>query len=230
MSEKKSTPENAAKPGDKAPEAQASVRGEVLWTTKLERASSNIHTQIQEVLKAILSGDFPTRTMSMVFLVSSGLLIFVVTIGVQRWWERGPGNPDKIKGQSEQSKQVSEFIKKQSKEAKTRAAIVSIGSFTVELKDPENDGKPARRTSGVMNMADLEIVLECADRDTRVFVEEHMAEVRNQITNVLVPVERDELFSREGKKRLRKRIIDKLNNWLPSGKVQDLYFPKLVVS
>jgi flagellar basal body-associated protein FliL len=228
--ETKATEPQKAAEGAAKPEGKPSLRG-VLWTTKLERAIKDARSEIGEVFRAIGSKDGPTRWMSLAFVLSAVALVGTLYVGGKRWWERGPGNPKKAREQNEQAARMSEFIKKQSEDAKTRAAIVSLGSFTIELKDPETpDGKPARRVSGVMNMAEIEIVLDCGERDTRIWVEENMAAVKNQLTNVLTPVERDELFTREGKKRLRKRMMDKLNSWLPHGKVQDIYFPKLVVS
>ncbi len=225
MSDQKSAPETPAPAEKKATSLRA-----VLWTTRLEQASKSSRAQVREVLEAIRSRDRMTRWMSFAFLVSSIALVAVITVGVRRWWALGPGNPEKIHAQSAQAKQVSEFIKKQSEEAKTRAAIVSLGKFIVELKDIEVDGKPVRRTAGVMNLAEVELILDCGERETRVYVEEHMPEVRNQITNVLIPLDREEIISRDGKKRLRKRILDRLNSWLPHGKVQDVVFNNLIVS
>ena len=59
--------------------------------------------------------------------------------------------------------------------------------------------------------------------------QDNLDQVRNQITNVLLPLERDQLLSREGKKKLKKALIERLNVWLPKGKVDDVFFSKLLL-
>jgi flagellar basal body-associated protein FliL len=50
------------------------------------------------------------------------------------------------------------------------------------------------------------------------------------MTNVFVALDREDLLSREGKRKLKNIIIKKLNGWLPHGKVEDLHYSKLLVS
>jgi flagellar basal body-associated protein FliL len=53
--------------------------------------------------------------------------------------------------------------------------------------------------------------------------------VRNQVTNALIDVDRNELIDLEGKRRIRKIILDRLNGWIPEGQLLNVYFSRLMV-
>lgn len=72
-------------------------------------------------------------------------------------------------------------------------------------------------------MAELEITVECDDKDTRYYIEENLPRARDQITGILTSLDRDDMLTRDGKKKLKKKLIDQLNMWLPKGKVEELF-------
>src|SRR6185312_11573456 len=127
----------------------------------------------------------------------------------------------------DQGQNLDDFIAKQAELAKRKFSVQSLGSFTVEIKTPKEE---THRAAGVMNLADLEIVVECDVKSTCDFVEGRTAQIRNLVTDVLVPMEREDLLSKSGKAALKKKIIEKINSWLPAGKIENLYFDKLVVN
>jgi flagellar basal body-associated protein FliL len=49
------------------------------------------------------------------------------------------------------------------------------------------------------------------------------------VTIALTEVNRDELINRDGKRRLRKAIVDRLNQLLPHGRVLNAYFGRLMI-
>ncbi len=65
--------------------------------------------------------------------------------------------------------------------------------------------------------------------ETRAYLEAHMVQVRNQMINVLNDLSREDLMSREGKRSIRKHIADKLNGWLPQGRIVEVYFSRLLI-
>ena len=114
------------------------------------------------------------------------------------------------------------------KQARLHTVLVTIGAFNIELAPPKGG---QRLAPGVMNMAEIEITLECETRDACETIQARMVETRNQITNALTPLERDELLSRDGKGRIKRRVIDRVNAWLTTeGKVRDLYFSRLLLT
>lgn len=80
------------------------------------------------------------------------------------------------------------------------------------------------------NIAELELVVECDSPDTHTYIEENLVQARNQLTDIFLSMERDDLLSREGKRKLKKRLIERLNGWMPRGKIQNVFFAKLVVA
>jgi flagellar basal body-associated protein FliL len=121
---------------------------------------------------------------------------------------------------------VAEFIAKQAEEAKRRNTTLNLGDFIVELKFAPGEVRPR----GVMNMAELQIVIECDVKETCVYIDTNLVQVRNELTNVFVAIDREEVMSLEGKKRLKKILMERLNMWLPKGRVQSLFFAKFVVA
>lgn len=144
--------------------------------------------------------------------------------------ERKLLNP--ITDTGEEGRNFGDFIKKQADEAKLRHSTQSLGVFSIELKAPpkDADGNTPKRSKSVMDLAEVEIIVECDEKETCDFIEDRMPLVRNEVTGLFTAMERDDLLSREGKRKLRNKIQAKLNLWLPSGKVQNIYFTKLIIS
>jgi hypothetical protein len=106
-----------------------------------------------------------------------------------------------------------------------KTATLLLGMFTVDIK--EKAGTP--QYPGHLHAAELEVVVQCDSIETRVYLEEHMIQVRNQMVNVLSDLAREDLMSREGKRSIRKHIADKLNAWLPKGRIEEVYFSRLLI-
>jgi flagellar basal body-associated protein FliL len=177
------------------------------------------------ITKDLISSDQPTRKMARYFFVSvAGIVFVLVASGIYFHDVRL-----KLKAAStEQGKNLGDFLAKQAEEAKLKFTSQSLGTFSIELKTA--DGVQGKRSQGVMNLAEIEIVVTCDEKETCDFLEDNMPQVRNQLTDVFTAMERDDLLSKEGKRRLKGRVLQKLNLWLPKGKIENLYFDKLVVS
>lgn len=178
------------------------------------------------LFKGTFSKDGPTRRMSWMFILSLVGLVFVTSYAVRRHYQHGKSFKDQITAVDSGAKNLGAFLEKQSEEAKRKYSSVTIGKFTVDLKN----GASERKISGVMNMVEIEIVAQCDTKSTCDWIEEHALQTKNEITNTLVGLERDDILSKDGKRRLKKALISKLNSWLPAGKVEEVFFSKLVVS
>lgn len=222
-----SQPETAHGSGGKKKATKGKAQApEILWTVRLSLAVQRARDSAMEVLGSLGSPDAPTRRMSVVFIAS---LLCVALIGVAAGHRylaaRRARLASDASAQREES-MLAGFLMKQADLARRKSVMFALGQFTLELRSPA--GEPVR--SGVMNLADVEIVLECDTKETRFYFEDNLPQARNQVTDVLVAMDRAELLSQDGKLRLKRRIIEKLNTMLPKGKVENLYFSKLILS
>jgi hypothetical protein len=201
-------------------------QAEVMWNVRVENFFKGTIGTMFEVLMGIFSKDRPTRQMSLLFLFFLLGTVSVSVVAVKHYIEYQELREKLLSMAREQeAKNLGEFLRKQSDEAKHRFSTIVLGTFNIDVK-PAPDETGGHRSS---NMAEVEIVLLCDHRETRYYIEENIASAKNQVTNVLLPQTRDELMSREGKRRLKKMIIEKINMWLPKGKIEDLYFNKFII-
>jgi flagellar basal body-associated protein FliL len=178
---------------------------------------------VREIAHGLRSPDRPTRRMALLFFASLAGMLVVFGIGVKSYVQ---GHVD-LHASQKDAAHLSEFFERRAEEAKRKFVLQNLGEYTLELKAP---GGEARKVPGVLNMAEIELVAECDTHETCNYIEEHIPSVRDQVTNVFVAIGRDELISREGKRRLKKNLVDRLNVWLPKGRVENIYFNKLIVS
>jgi len=103
---------------------------------------------------------------------------------------------------------------------------VSLGRFTVELKISPNQP----RIPGLLNLADLEIEVDCDSVSTCAFIEKRMVHVRNEVTITFSPMDKEDLLSKDGKQRFLNDIVQRLNRWLPEGSIKQAYISWLVIN
>ncbi|MGZ3687227.1 MAG: flagellar basal body-associated FliL family protein [Bdellovibrionota bacterium] len=182
--------------------------------------------RLPEAYKGVFSEDPGTRWMSLAFTLSTICLVIVFVTGVHHWFFATRSKLRNLHSVAAEGNKINDFINKEAKQSHAIASMIALGTFTVELKKmPGTEGAYA-----VMNLAEVDLALQCDDPETRNFIDNHLAETRNQITNLFTAMEREELLSRDGKRRIKRQIMRRLNDWLPKGKVEDLFFTKLVVS
>ena len=178
-----------------------------------------------EVTHSLGSTDPPTRRMAWVFVAALGGAVLVVSIAGSRYWHHWSAlHSERRAVQLHEEAMLSGFLKKQADLMHRKRVMLPLGSFTLELRQPAG-GTPAN-----LNLADVEIVVECDTKETRTYLEDNLAQARNQVTNVFVAIDRGELLSADGKARLKKSLLDSLNASLPKGRIENLYISKLVLS
>jgi flagellar basal body-associated protein FliL len=181
-------------------------------------------THVSGIAKDLTSTDQATRKMARYFFLS---LIGVAAVLVSAVVYIHQEHVRIALESGAEQKALSESAAKQAEEAREKYASQSLGIFSIELKPPAGTDKKA---SNVMNLAEVEIVVQCDEKETCSFIEDNMPQVRNQLTDIFVAMERDEILSKDGKRRLKGRVLQKLNAWLPKGKIENLFFDKLVVN
>lgn len=177
-----------------------------------------------DLFNSLSSFDEPTRRVALLFALSFFGVLGVSFKMAHRVW--------KAKHQvwaleaKRHTKEFEEMVRKHADELRQRESIFTIGNFHIELFSSSAEEKVTRKKA---SLAEVEIVVLCDNQETREFLEARTDQVKNQITNVLTAFEREELLSREGKKRLKGLILKKLNEWLPHGKIQEVYFTKVLL-
>ncbi len=182
-----------------------------------------------DLAKSVASPDRPTRRAGWTFFLTLALSAFILFVTIRRWVspksvEGLPANSHAAEG--DMSGQLSEFLERQAQEAKWKNTTLGLGDFVIDLKRKGDEVK----APGVNNMASLEIFIECDTRETCEYIEGSSVQARSQVSNALIQIDREELLSKDGKRKIKKAIIDRLNTWLPKGRIENLYVTKLVVS
>ena len=189
-------------------------------------------SQFAEIFRGLWSPDRPTRRMSLFFFLTLALLVGIGILTAQRSVRQRHEREARIAAAKEEaierSTEAALLGKTEAPGENPRSvSMLNLGHFTIELKAIA--GQPKKK-GGFMNMAEVELVIECDSQDTRSFIEENLVQARSQVTDIFLSMDRDELLSREGKRKLKKRLMERLNGWIPRGKVQSVFFSMLVVA
>jgi flagellar basal body-associated protein FliL len=208
-----------------SPEVHGSVPGQAASKKKLPKWLGPMSDVIQGINEGLVSQDRPTRRMSVFFYLNVLGAIAVVTIGIIGYIERSRAAKTSAAA-LKTAQEMEAFLKHQQEMAKRKSAQFKLGNFSIALKLPPKQ----RPVKGVRNLADVELTLECADQETKDYIESHVEQTKAQVVNVFTTMYREELMSKEGKDRLRQLIMDRLNIWLPEGKVTNVFFTKMLIS
>jgi flagellar basal body-associated protein FliL len=189
---------------------------------KKKAADDERGSVLKDIVAALSSEDRPTRRMASVCVLAIVGTVLILAFAGRRYWLRWEARRVYLAGAAEKEQAIlADFFRKRAEIAHRKHAMLTIGEFTVELKDSEN---------GTINLAEVELVVECDSKETRYFLEDNLARARNQVTNAFVPLERSEFLTADGKERLKRRLMDALNAIIPAGKVENLFFSKLILS
>lgn len=237
-------PENTAKTDAPANSPEASVEGAAHATPPSEnsgdsanssgwKAGARRRVRKQRASLGMLFGgvgseDPSVRRMSWVFILSLigalGLLGATGARVLQTYQER-----QKVQAERDAANTMSEFLTRQAEERRRRVFSSNLGEFSFELNAGADSGDADARPMGVTGLAEAEIIVECDSAEACEWIDKALPSVRHQVTIALTGVERAELSNREGKRRIRKTIADRLNQTLPRGRVLNVYFGRLVL-
>jgi flagellar basal body-associated protein FliL len=181
---------------------------------------------------ALISPGLAPKFAALLVVLGSVGAFYVLYIGGQRAVYQWRNRPEALSRAAREQKQLTEFLARQAEDSKEKVSSVDLGSFTLEVR-PAADAE-ARAPHGVSNMAEVKISIRCEDRDTREFITTHPVQIKNAVTGVFVQLERDDLLTKDGKARMKRRILERLNHWLEEehvhGRIDDVYFPSLIVN
>ena len=189
--------------------------------------ANEVKGRAQQLVYGLGSRDAPTRRMTWFFWLSILAALLTIVAGIGYWAELRKQRLI-LQQEQEASRKVEEDLERQGRETELKGRVMNLGSFSLELKKVEGQ----RANQGVMQMADLDIWAVCDTPETCSYIEDHSNEAKNQVTNALTPLDRNELMSRDGKRRIKKAICDRLSKWLGQsrgGQVQQIWFSKMTV-
>lgn len=172
------------------------------------------------LVTSIISPDGPTRRAGILFYIASFSTIAIAWTAVKVMTSPKP------KEGMQNTEEVGDFLDRQAEFARRKASTIDLGEFTFDVKHRADEPKP----KGVFGLAVITLMAECDAKETCQILESQIPIVRNHVLNALSNIEREELLSRDGKKKVRKAVMDRLNTWLPRGRVDQIYVTKMVVA
>lgn len=161
--------------------------------------------------------------------IASVIGLSVSSYGLFRIWMRHKEIQAEIKKQQEVSPE--ELAKKLAAEKKLEgeeylARNLSLGVFQFQMKKMATEPEPR----DIQNIAQIEISVLCDSLATKEYITSHMQLVKDGVTQALIGFSRKDLMSSEGKKSIQEKILIKVNVSLPEGRVERVFFTKLILS
>jgi hypothetical protein len=220
--------EKAAGSAKSAPAARGKNKSRrVFFEGGPSRTIAAIKKRFHELVDSLESSDVPTRRGGRIFWGAIAGIFLVIGVTGHRYW----GHIHDLRMRAarmarQQNAILAEFLKKRSDMARRRNATLVLGGFNIALQAEPGSRGP----SSSYRLAEMEIVIECDSKESRVFLEENIDRARNEVTNTFVNVDRQLLMTPEGKNRLKHALLDRLNLLLPKGRVESVFFSKLVLT
>lgn len=194
---------------------------------------------LKDLFLGFRSPDKATRKMTGFFYIS--IFVFIALLGsTGKNWYRSQAAKKKALAalQVEADKKAPHVLKEKEKEA--IKLQLNLGEFMLELRPRHEEGDGKAYEKDRMNIATIEIIAECNSVEICHFVEQHIVQVRDQMILMLTGLEREVLMSREGKLKVKRALIEKLNHWLGQqgvsekgshkAPIENLYFNRLVLT
>lgn len=183
---------------------------------------------IGAVKASLASKKRKNRLWAILFLVSiAGITmssIFVIQI-----WIRYRAYQAELKKKEELSPPELarlEAIEKKKKGEEYKKRNVSLGVFQFQMKPIASDPKP----KGIQNIAQLEISILCDSVATCEYITANSQTIKDQITSSLVGFSRKDLMSTSGKISIQEKVLIKVNVSLPQGRIERVFFTKMILS
>ena len=181
--------------------------------------------QVEYLGQGVIASDPPTRWGSQIFWLSLiGLLVSTAAYWTIRHEAQLERERALIPSEEELARRTADE-RQRAEIASLKERSLEMGQFSIQIV------AVAPPHPGVLNTASVEITLECDHAEACERIKGRVVQARNEVIGVFRPVDREELFSKEGKKRLKRLILDRLNHWSASesGKVTQVHFVNLIV-
>jgi flagellar basal body-associated protein FliL len=223
-------PEKPSEPAVSAPPAEPKQESPKQEADKADKKTSKaVKTQaggFGGIFGALGSSRLAPKFWAMAFLVS---LVGMGVTGVKavRIWlrhqaeaaaHRQATSPEEIEAheKSEKKRLGEEYLKRN----------LNLGVFQFQMKPSEGDA----RAQGVRNIAQIEIAVLCDTVATCEWISSHLQTVKDQVSAALAGFSRHNLMNSAGKQSVQEKVLIKVNVSLPEGRVERVFFTKMVLS
>ncbi len=151
------------------------------------------------------------KKLTRIILIAFAALLILMGVGFYILWNKAtPVDP-----QAEDAQNKSAAIEN---DKDLIRPVYSLETFIVNLFD--RGGTRYLRTT---------MDLELNNKDTIAEIEQRLPQIRNTILMIIPTKSSDELTSFEGKMALRNEIMEKLNSFIRTGSVSNIYFTEFVI-
>lgn len=188
------------------------------------RKNTETRDSLRYLVSGITSKDRLTRRAALVFYLS--FLALIVLLSYTSFSLLKSWNHQRRLKKELHAKEVEESTRLQREIDSNVARQISLGTFFLELKEVPKQ----YMVRGNRNMGQVEIMVLCDSENSHDYIEQHLIPAKSQVSEVLTVIDRDEIMSPHGKRKLSAVIRERLNHWLPHGKVLEVYFSKFVIS
>jgi hypothetical protein len=193
---------------------------------------------VQELAKSLISSDRVARRMAFFFFFSVIGVVVVIYGLAKNFSEKSAQRSFQESGFQDigvvEDKTLLELQRlreglggsKKEDEIIDEYAVFSFGKFLIDIQLAPGE----RMTPGMVNMAEIEIVVQCNRESACKYLKENQVRARDQLVPVFTNIYREDLLSLAGKNELKKAIIQALNEWFPEGfHALDVFFSQLLI-
>lgn len=181
----------------------------------------------KDLLGAYKSDDRKTRQMAVFFFITVIGVLWLTQYTIKYFDYARHSRVVQMAHLSEKQKDLKEFLKKQALEFRNTLSYADMGSFQVQMTRHTDSGLPV---SGVLNVADMDLIVECDKTETCEFLKKNVERVRNEIAQVISVVDYEELLSTDGKKKIKREIAVRLSRLAGNQKIETIHFTRLILN
>ncbi|NBU19986.1 hypothetical protein EBS43_01035 [bacterium] len=179
------------------------------------------YLNILEMLRSLKSPDPETRKITFIYLLS--LIGLFSVLGLSGTLFVGKIQRDQALEAQRKAQIELERLKAET-EAQSGDFVVDLGTITIDLKPIE----PTTTSVGIKNVAQLNIHLRCDTVKAKNLIQEKTPQIKEMILDLLIGIDREDLLSYSAKRRLKSLMMQKINAWLPYGKIEDVLLSDLL--
>jgi hypothetical protein len=187
---------------------------------------------LMEVSYSAKSEEKEERVMARVAVASTATALFLVILGVVYVVAvKGRLHPDEVA----EAERLRKYMEEQAALAKQKKVVRSLGVYQVEIKRkaseiPQGAEPGAQPMLAPQSMAEFELVVECDIEATCNYLDRNTDLLRSEINAVLLPVEREEIITRDGRDKIKKTVLQRLNAAIPTGHLEGIYFTTFMIN
>jgi flagellar basal body-associated protein FliL len=204
------------------PDAQAKIRA----YDEKQKLLAERKAALGFLKNSFFKGDPMTKRVATVFAVSTLFAAVFAFLSVKAIIGIMAGKSKEIKVEDPMDRIADIHEKKHDKSEIKNIAQAYVGVFTVELKPPGGRKSPP----GVLNIAEIEITMQCDSKETCTWVESHLNEVKDRVASVFIAFDREEVLSLPGKREMKTEIRRQVNALLDHGEITDVFFVRLIIN